>query len=260
MTTSFGGAAACADTRGAGERPAVRSAQIDAATNGSGAADGRPAWNARRASGSSSQDRQIAEGTDEHIVDRAADRDTSAARWHPGSQPGRCATSSTACAANASASTVSACRGSRTSVDAATMRKPTANATSKPTPCCAFVGDGESDVGAGGQRQQQRRELAEPQLGHQAIGRRRRDQRRADGVPREPDRQPARRDGDRAQAFSHDGKYSWSTARASLRARDIDEIERVDAVRRGDRAARRRCRRSEPSGVRSHRLRSSGMS
>ncbi len=54
-----------------------------------------------------------------------------------------------------------------------------------------FVGDGQSNVRAGRHRQQQRRELTQAQLGHEAIRRRRRDLRCADGVPREPDRQAA---------------------------------------------------------------------
>jgi hypothetical protein len=52
-------------------------------------------------------------------------------------QPGRWATSTMACAANASARMVSACRGSRTNVVAATTKNPAASATSKPTPGCA---------------------------------------------------------------------------------------------------------------------------
>ena len=59
---------------------------------------------------------------------------TTAARCVSGSQPGRWATSMIACAANASARTVSACRGSRIRVLAAMTRKPTAKAMSRPTP------------------------------------------------------------------------------------------------------------------------------
>src|SRR3954447_7533445 len=52
-------------------------------------------------------------------------------------QPGRCATSRTACAANPKASIVSAWCGSRRSAAAAGRKKPIARATSKPTPSCA---------------------------------------------------------------------------------------------------------------------------
>ena len=82
-----------------------------------------------------------------------------------------------------------------------------------------FVADRKSDVDAGGHRQQQGGELAEAKLRHETVRRRGRDERCADGVPRESDRQPAPRHGDRAQAFSHDRKYSWSSPAVTCHAR-----------------------------------------
>ena len=123
-------------------------------------------------------------------------------------QPGRCATSRTACAANARARMVSAWWGSRTSVDAAMTKNPTASATSRPDPGLCLVRDRQTDVGARRERQQQRRHLGEPQLGNQSIRGAHRHHCGANRLPRQADPQHAKSHDRRAKSFSHSREYS----------------------------------------------------
>lgn len=102
----------------------------------------------------------------------------------------------------------------------------------EPDALMTLGGNSKADEGAGAERQEKRGELAQAQLRHESIRRRRWDEGGADCVPSKPDRQAARSHGDGPQSFSHVRQYIGSEKRARLRARDIDEIERVDAIRR----------------------------
>ena len=64
---------------------------------------------------------------------------------------------------------VSAWRGSRTIVTAATSRKLTASTISSATPGSILPDHGESDIGARRERQQQRRHLGQPELADEAL-------------------------------------------------------------------------------------------
>ena len=157
---------------------------------------------------SSSKDREIAQGTNEHIVGRAADEIPA---WRdrirqPAGPMGDVEDRMGGKGKSKNGQRVSrVAHESRGGED----EKPDRERDVEANALLRLVRDGKTDVGAGGQREQQRRELPEPKLRDETVGRGRGDLRRADGVPREPDRQPARRHRDGPQRLSHEEKYSW---------------------------------------------------
>ena len=212
-------------------------------------------------SGHRLQDREIAEGADEHVVNRAADRVPARRDGFRQQAAGPWATSTTACAANASARTVSACRGSRTSVEAGDDEE----------------ADGERDVEAdallrvrGRPRSRCRRRRSAPAAAPRtapAAARPRADRATTAESSRCGSRARRSRPPARIAATATVrrpsvtiAEYSCSQLRVPAYARATSrKFERIDPVQRRverrDDAVERR-----PSGARSQRLRSSGAS
>ena len=145
---------------------------------------------------SSSKDREVAQGTNEHIVSRAADEIPA---WRdrirqPARPMGDVEDRVSGKGQGQDSQRVSRVAHQRRRRE---DEKPDGERDVEANALLCLVSDGEPDVDAGGQGEQQRRELPEPKLRDETVRRGRGNLRRADGVPREPDRQPARRHRDR---------------------------------------------------------------
>ena len=181
---------------------------------------------------SAPQHRPVGDGADVHVEDGAADRIP--ARRDAFREHARAVRDvETACAANASARIVRACRGSRTSVDAATRPKPSASATSSPAPGTCLVGRPRI---RGRRRPSAARSsaaiCASRSSAIEPIGGRDRNRRRAQTLPGESGGERERRDQDVCASASdmhraaHVGrKFSGSMPKSAGSTGDDDAVE-----------------------------------